>query len=161
MFIIENSGIYTMFYFSMIIFFWANPNAQYIFTRQLEIIKRNFFKLLTRYQLIKEHPVLTDSDSDSDTKDHPNEIKEVDMKKFDPKFEDKYLEKFKNFPNEYVFSETELALEKQKYEEFVNEFETKKQNELNEIDAQLMALPICTGDRRVVVVPSPNCDSRL
>jgi hypothetical protein len=48
------------------------------------------------------------------------------------KFEDKYLEKFKAFKNEYYFTEDEKLLEEQKYAELLNIFNRDKEKGLKE-----------------------------
>jgi hypothetical protein len=53
-----------------------------------------------------------DEESDDDTNDEVIEEKVVE------KYEDKYLQKYKLFSNEYSFSDEELKLEKEKYEEY-------------------------------------------
>ena len=58
-------------------------------------------------------------------------------KKPEIKYEDKYLQEFRNIPNEYVFTEEELKLEAEKVAEFLlkaeKEFEQTKIDLMNEI----------------------------
>ena len=53
------------------------------------------------------------------------------------KFEDKYLEKFKNFSNEYYFTELELDDEKKDYERIKIDYENKKNEIIYEIQEKL------------------------
>ena len=65
-------------------------------------------------------------------------IKEVVEKEV--KFEDKYLQKFKTFINEYSFTEDEKQLEKQKFDELRNTFITNKTKEIDEITRKINKL---------------------
>ena len=56
-------------------------------------------------------------------------------KKVEQKYEDKYLEKFKKFPNEFSFNE--LELEKEEYEKIKIEFEKNRADKINEIEENL------------------------
>ena len=53
------------------------------------------------------------------------------------KFEDKYLEKFKNFSNEYYFTELELDDEKKEYERIKIDYENKKYEKICEFQEKL------------------------
>ena len=53
------------------------------------------------------------------------------------KFEDKYLKKFKEFKNEYSFTEEEQQLEKNKYDELLSEFNKLKTDGLKETITKL------------------------
>ena len=61
------------------------------------------------------------------------EVKEV-------KFEDKYLQKFKTFINEYSFTEDEKQLEKQKFDELRQIFINNKTKEIDEITRKINKL---------------------
>jgi hypothetical protein len=55
----------------------------------------------------------------------------------EPLFDNKYLEKFKQFPNEYAFSDEEKALELIEFEKIKTENETEVRNKVNEIQERL------------------------
>jgi hypothetical protein len=61
------------------------------------------------------------------------EVKEV-------KFEDKYLQKFKTFINEYSFTEDEKQLERQKFDELRQTFINNKTKEIDEITRKINKL---------------------
>jgi hypothetical protein len=68
------------------------------------------------------------------------EIKIVEKEKElpkDEKYEEKYIKKFKSFPNEFQFTDLELELEKQEYEKLKNNYEKDRNNVINEIQEKL------------------------
>lgn len=56
------------------------------------------------------------------------------------KFEDKYLEKFKNFPNEFIFNEQEQSEINSEFERIKIEIEKNRLNSINEIQANLFKI---------------------
>ena len=84
-----------------------------------------------------------------DTKENSNNvivdplIVVTEIKKVVEKFEDKYLEKYNNCPNEYFFSDEEIALQKLKTIEFdmlLNKIYTENMLEINNNLKELIAL---------------------
>lgn len=73
---------------------------------------------------------IEDKLNENESKINVNKTKET-------KFEDKYLEKFKAFKNEYYFSEDEKLLEEQKYAELLNIFNKDKDKGLRETSIKL------------------------
>ena len=71
-----------------------------------------------------------------------NEVKEDEIKVVvkEVKFEDKYLQKFKTFINEYSFTEDEKQLEKQKFDELRQTFINNKTKEIDEITRKINKL---------------------
>ena len=63
--------------------------------------------------------------------------KPEEKEKVEEKFEDKYLQRFKAFKNEYSFTETELELEKQKYDELKKTFVDDKNKAIEEINNKI------------------------
>jgi hypothetical protein len=59
------------------------------------------------------------------------------VNKVETKYEDKYTEKFKNFRNEYIFTEFELELEQQELEKIKLLYEEEKNNNIQTITSQL------------------------
>ena len=68
-----------------------------------------------------------------------NDTNEVtnDTNKIEVKFEDKYLQKLKGFPNNYSFTEEELQLEQQKYDELRDAFMLNKTNVIKEFTIKI------------------------
>jgi len=95
--------------------------------------KKKLSELLKFYEFICENnPLLLDYlDTLDSLKEEEEEIKKV------IKFEDKYLEKFNNFLNEYQFSELELDDEKREYERVKIDYENKKFEIIYEIQEKL------------------------
>ena len=63
--------------------------------------------------------------------------KTVDIKIPEPLYEDKYLKKFKTFPNEFKFNELELKLESQHFELVKSNIEKDLLNQRNRIEEKL------------------------
>ena len=96
--------------------------------------KKKLSELLKFYEFICENnPLLLDY---ADTLDFSKEKEEEEIQKV-IKFEDKYLEKFKNFSNEYYFTELELDDEKKEYERIKIDYENKKYEIIYEIQEKL------------------------
>ena len=77
------------------------------------------------YTIFKNFITVVLQNMNSDNSDNNNNIPVIsnilDLKP-PPKYEDKYLEEFRNLPDEFVCDEEELILKAQKYNEFLNEF---------------------------------------
>lgn len=69
-----------------------------------------------------------------------NIIDEPNVNKPVQKFEDKYLEKFKNFPNEFIFNEQEQSEINSEFERIKIEIEKTRLNSINEIQANLFKI---------------------
>lgn len=125
-----------------IVFLFSNKKVQ---TKMSELLNQ-FFKYMddvferqvgeiynNRYQYTdlsdnETNDILKIEDDKSD-----NESKKVgEEKPKETKFEDKYLDKFKAFQNEYYFTEDEKLLEEQKYAELLNIFNKDKDRGLKE-----------------------------
>ena len=65
---------------------------------------------------------------------------EIGLKKHVVIYEDKYLEKFKKFPNEFTFSDSDLDLERKHYEELKSNKETNFIISKNKIEQQLLKI---------------------
>ena len=76
-----------------------------------------------------------DKSEDKSKNEDPGEEKLKEQKEI--KFEDRYLEKFKAFNNEYYFTEDEKLLEEQKYAELLNIFNRDKEKGLKETTIKL------------------------
>jgi hypothetical protein len=62
---------------------------------------------------------------------------EIEIEKIEQKYEDKYLEKFKRFPNEFQFTELEMEEEKKEFENIKTTTETNRNQSINKIKEQL------------------------
>ena len=97
--------------------------------------KKKLSELLKFYEFISENnPLLLDY---LDTLDFSSDEEEKEEIKKVIKFEDKYLEKFKNCLNEYYFTELELNDEKNEYERIKIDYENKKFEIMYEIQEKL------------------------
>jgi len=65
---------------------------------------------------------------------------EIELKKHVTIYEDKYLEKFKKFPNEFTFSDSDLDLERKHFEELKSNKETNFIISKNKIERQLLKI---------------------
>jgi hypothetical protein len=86
--------------------------------------------LLIDYECSDEIPEL------EDIQDNKQELKPEE------KFENKYLEKFKKFPNEFSFTEIELDQENEEYIKIREEYEKNRFNTINTIQEQLNKIKI-------------------
>ncbi len=82
---------------------------------------------------IEKEILLEEEVKNEEVKEEVNVVKEV-------KFEDKYLQKFKTFINEYSFTEDEKQLEKQKFDELRQTFINNKTKEIDEITRKINKL---------------------
>jgi len=96
------------------------------------------------YKFICENnPLLLDY---SDREDSPPELEDIKSEntteelKLEQKFEDKYLEKFKKFPNEFSFTELELEQENEEYIKIKVEYEKTRFNTIHGIQEQLFKI---------------------
>jgi len=97
--------------------------------------QKKLYELSKFYEFICENnPLLLDY---LDILDFSSEKEEQEEIKKVIKFEDKYLEKFKNCSNEYQFTELELDDEKKEYERIKIDYENKKYEIIYEIQEKL------------------------
>ncbi len=87
------------------------------------------------------NPLLLGYDFDDDDNvpelENVNEVDKKEELKPEPKYEDKYLEKFKNFPNEFSFNEVDLEFEQSEYVKIKESSEKKRFEQIKEINVQL------------------------
>jgi len=119
------------------------------FARQDEFIKylvESIFQRKTDTQCITEETTNNVTENKDDKKDDKLEDKDdkkddklEDKKddKLEEKFEDKYLQKFKAFKNEYVFTDVELELQQQKYNELKQSFDKEKHKAIEDINIKI------------------------
>jgi hypothetical protein len=103
----------------------------------------NFYKFLCeKNPLILDYEYKEDKEDKEDEEDKEDDLPELkDIKqeviKPEQKFEDKYLEKFKKFPNEFSFTEVELEQQKDEYEKIKIEYEKTRFDTIHRIQEQL------------------------
>ena len=89
------------------------------------------------------NPILLISYIEDDIKDeeHENAVVKVEQKKqLQIKYEDKYLDKFKEFPNQFTFTELELDEEVKEYEKIKVNFEKHKKEDMCKIQEELFKI---------------------
>ena len=117
------------------------------------LIKQKFLFLIDVYLFVCENnPLLLDYYDKEDEKDVKEgvfkPVKEgVPVEEWgdkpvvkEEKFEDKYLEKFKSFPNEFLFNELELEEEQTEYERIKSLTEINRTNSINDIENKLVKI---------------------
>lgn len=108
--------------------------------RYLPFFYENLNEFIQFYNFVCENnPLLLNLDKIDNTL----KIEDVDTNKNseiiknEEKFEDKYLKKFKTFPNEFIFDETELNQEIDARDKIKNEFEKSRADSIQEINQKL------------------------
>jgi len=104
--------------------------------------------------ICNNNPFIIDYSSDifkEETKTIENISKTKEETKIvhETKFEDKYLERFKKFPNEYSFTDEELQLEQQEYEKLKILYEENRLNEINDISNSLSKINIICAEAKI------------
>lgn len=94
-------------------------------------LNENMDKLIKFYKFICENnPLLLNYYDDSDNNEDKQEDNKVETvgetKQIQIKYEDKYLEKFKTFPNEFRMDETEFKEENEEYEKIKMDYEKNR-----------------------------------
>ena len=121
-------------------------NSVIITGELINLIKRKIIFLIDFYLFVCENnPLLLDYyDREEETENDVTEEKEKDVREGVPvieeKFEDKYLEKFKSFPNDFFFNELELAEEQTEYEKIKSVTEANRTICINEIENKLVKI---------------------
>ena len=116
------------------------------------LIKQKILFLIDVYLFVCENnPLLLDyyeKEKDKDDNEGVKPVKEgVPVEEWgvkpvvkEEKFEDKYLEKFKSFPNEFLFNELELEEEQTEYERIKSLTEINRTNSINDIENKLVKI---------------------
>ena len=99
------------------------------------------------YKFICENnPLILDYSDKEDVEDNNQKLEDIkdvcnkEELKPEVKFEDKYLERFKKFPNEFNFTEDELSEEKDEYEKIKLAYEKNRLDTINTIQDQLFKI---------------------
>ena len=120
------AGFFMIFYNSL-----TRQNYYYVYNKLIAFI--NFYNYIC-----ENNPLLLDYTDEVDI------VLEKELKNIVPvpleKYEDKYLQRFKQFPNEYFFNETELADEIELRNKVKSDFEKIKTNKLNELQETLLKI---------------------
>jgi hypothetical protein len=95
--------------------------------------------ILFYYFICENNPLLLNylDDTDITLNTLQDEDRTNDLKKQEEKFENKYLEKFKKFPNEFKFDEQELNEQKELSETIKIQFEKNKFESIQKIQEEL------------------------
>ena len=100
-----------------------------------------FFQMVHNTSLFtfisENNPTIIDFSDSSDNSVSVSEDEPVTQIVKSTKFEDKYLEKFKKFPNEYQFTNEEVELEIQEYERIKSIYEQNRLNGIHDISSKL------------------------
>jgi hypothetical protein len=99
--------------------------------------------------MCENNPLLLNYLDDTEDILHYENIKTNDSSeliKQEEKFENKYLEKFKKFPNEFIFDEQELNEEKEEYKKIKFQFENNKFESIKEIQKELSKIKEITNN---------------
>ena len=102
-------------------------------------VNTGYFFLTDFLDVISENnPLLIDYDDILNEEKETIVLKsEIEIGKIEQKYEDKYLEKFKRFPNEFQFTELEMEEEKKEFENIKTTTETNRNQSINKIKEQL------------------------
>lgn len=116
----------------------------YNIIKKIYLIDNNLFFLLDFYNFIFEnHMILGDEEGDVKKEDDNKEEKDIKGEKDDKmkeKFENKYLEKFKKFPNEFLLSELELQQENDEFEKIKRNFNNTRLDTIHRITERLLEI---------------------
>jgi hypothetical protein len=109
----------------------TRQNYYYVYNKLIALV--NFYNYIC-----ENNPLLLDYTDEAEI------VLEKELKNIVPvpleKYEDKYLQRFKQFPNEYFFNETELADEIELRNKVKTDFEKIKTNKLNELQETLLKI---------------------
>lgn len=102
----------------------------------------NLNELKTFYKFICENnPILLDYYDDNENEEHDNNVEVVEVSnKTQIKYEDKYVNKFNTFPNEFRITETEFIQENEEYEMLKLKYEKTRLDTINSIQEQLLKI---------------------
>lgn len=133
-----------------VIVIYNSPELQKYFTslkRNLPFLNMNLSKLIKElnnfyFFICKINPLILDYDIQDDMQyDLKEQNNNEEERKEEPVrevlFENKYLDKFKKFPDEYQFSELELDDEQKEYEQIKESSEQQRSEQIQEIMIQL------------------------
>jgi hypothetical protein len=79
-------------------------------------------------------------DNGDKDKEYEKKTEKQEVKKLQPLYENKYLEKFKTFPNEFKFSDLELEIEKNYFEELKSKKENNFKNNKDKLESNLLKI---------------------
>jgi hypothetical protein len=104
------------------------------------IVYNKVIFLIHFYNYICENnPLLLDYHDDTNIVSD-KAVDEVELLEIIEKFENKYLKKFNQFPNEYCFNELELQSESELYNKVKLDFEKNKMDKINELQITLLKI---------------------
>jgi hypothetical protein len=119
------AGFFMIFYNNL-----TRQNYYYLYNKLIAFV--NFYNYIC-----ENNPLLLDYTDESEI------VVEEELKQMAPapeKFEEKYLQRFKQFSNEYFFDETELIYELEMRDKVKSDFKQDKTNKLNELQETLLKI---------------------
>ena len=158
-----HSKIILISYLSYIFVSYSNTNLR----QYLLFFNENLNEFIQFYQFMCEYnPLLLNYVDDFDEELKNNDLKDLKdentseiikyeenvEKKIEEKYEDKYLKKFKNFPNKFIFDESELTQEIDEHDNIEFEFEKKRSMSICTIQKELSKInniTDCLNDDRI------------
>ena len=155
-----HSKIILISYLSYIFVSYSNTNLR----QYLLFFNENLNEFIQFYQFMCEYnPLLLNYVDDFDEELKNNDLKDENTseiikyeenveKKIEEKYEDKYLKKFKNFPNKFIFDESELTQEIDEHDNIEFEFEKKRSMSICTIQKELSKInniTDCLNDDRI------------
>jgi len=121
-----------------------NNNKYYFFYVRM---KERIFKVVEFYNFICEYnPLIFDYSDSEEKKVKWNIIEDLDESSSnkvsvkEEKYDDKYLEKFKSFSNDFYLYDFELEDERQEYAKIKLDYETSHLNALNSVQQELLKI---------------------
>lgn len=106
--------------------------------------REKIIKIINFYNfIIENNPLILDYSYEVETNELPElkEIKEeIKVSKPEILYEDKYLEKFKTFPNEFQFTDIEIEEENEEYIKIKTEYEKNRFDTIHEIKNKLKTI---------------------
>lgn len=135
--------MYSLTFVNLLLTFGTIVTFHHVFVKYPHLINilNTFFLFLSDNNptIIEFNDSLSESSSDSELESETESVVETTdiVYKPEPLFDNKYLDKFKRFPNEYVFSDEEKELELVEFEKIKAENETDVRNKVNEIQERL------------------------
>ena len=136
-------------FFNLLLYFATTRLTIYFFNQNpnyIVKIKYIWYKLVEFYTFISIHnPLFVDYFDDihevTTNKEYTTEYKTDENKKDEDKpkenYEDKYLVKFKSFPNVFSFTDEEVRLENEKYDNLKMEFDFNEGIKKREIENKI------------------------
>jgi hypothetical protein len=130
--------IYCFFVYTPMLYYSKRKVITYKRLLENKVHKLVYDKLLYTEDLSELVEVITKREHDENELKQKEELDEHQQnQKPIQKYEDKYLEKFRAFPNKYLFSEDELEGEKTIYDKLKNTYEANMKKDMNNCEEKI------------------------